>query len=71
MIQRLSAEGSGNQESLAKVTIYPVPDSSVIGIKSNSSDPETAASVANAMAETYVLSTHEVGQTATDELAAG
>ncbi|MBG1231783.1 GumC family protein [Aestuariivirga litoralis] len=49
-----------------KVTVYPVPDSNVIGIKSNSGDPEIAAAIANAFAETYVLSTHEVGQTATD-----
>jgi len=50
----------------AKVTVYPVPDSAVIGIKSNSTNPDTAASIANALAETYVLSTHEVGQSATD-----
>lgn len=49
-----------------KVTVYPVTDSNVIGIKSNSGNAQTAAAVANALADTYVLSTHEVGQSATD-----
>ena len=41
------------------LTVYPIPLSNVIGIKYQSGNGETAASVANALAETYVLSTRE------------
>lgn len=50
----------------AKVIVYPVPDTAVIGVKSNSVNPENSATVANALAESYVLSTQQVGQNATD-----
>jgi polysaccharide biosynthesis transport protein len=41
------------------LTVYPTPESNVIGIKYQSSDPQTSADVANAIADTYVLSTRE------------
>ncbi len=43
----------------ANLTIYPVPMSNVIGIKYIAGDGKTAAAVANALAEIYVLSTRE------------
>jgi polysaccharide biosynthesis transport protein len=48
------------------VTIYPFPLSNVIGIKVTSSDGATAAEIANAIAEKYVLSTREVRSNDTD-----
>jgi polysaccharide biosynthesis transport protein len=42
------------------LTIYPLPDSNVIGIKCTIGDGKTAAAISNALAETYVLSTREV-----------
>jgi polysaccharide biosynthesis transport protein len=44
---------------LEHVTVYPVPESNVVGIKYSSEDGKIAADVANAMAESYVLSTRE------------
>lgn len=43
-----------------RLTVYPTPESNVIGIKYSGSDPQIAADVANAMAENYVQSTREV-----------
>ncbi len=43
----------------SKLTVYPVPESNVIGIKYQSSDGQVAANVANAIAEAYVNSTRE------------
>jgi polysaccharide biosynthesis transport protein len=43
----------------SKLTVYQTPDSNVIGIKYQAGDPQTAADVANAIAESYVLSTRE------------
>ena len=48
------------------VTVYAVPESNVIGVKSNSGSGDLAASTANAIAETYVLSTHETGANSND-----
>uniref|UniRef100_UPI003593EF28 GumC family protein n=1 Tax=Aestuariivirga sp. TaxID=2650926 RepID=UPI003593EF28 len=42
-----------------KLNVYQLPDSNVIGIEYNSSNPETAASVANTLADTYVMWTRE------------
>lgn len=42
-----------------QLTVYPIPDSNVIGIKYEAGDGKTAADVANALAQTYVLSTRE------------
>ena len=42
-----------------KLTVYPVPESNVIGIKYSAEDGETAAAVANTLAEIYTLSTRE------------
>jgi succinoglycan biosynthesis transport protein ExoP len=42
-----------------KIVVYPIPVSNSIGIKYTAGDGETAAAVANAMAEKYVLSTRE------------
>ncbi len=50
----------------SSVTVYAVPESNVIGIKSNSGTGELAAATANAIAETYVLSTHETGANSND-----
>lgn len=50
----------------ADLTIYPIPDSNVVGVKSTSSEPASAAAAANAIAETFVLTTREVGATGTD-----
>ncbi|MDE2384219.1 MAG: hypothetical protein KGO53_06340 [Alphaproteobacteria bacterium] len=50
----------------ASVTVYPVPESNTIGIKSVAGDPQLAAATANAIADTYVLSTHETGSTSND-----
>ncbi len=41
------------------LTVYPVPESNVIGIKYSSGSGQTAADVANTLAEKYVLSTRE------------
>ncbi len=48
------------------LTIYPVPESNVIGVKSTASEPTIAAAAANAIAETYVLTTREAGVNDTD-----
>ena len=50
----------------SSLTIYPVLDSNVIGVKSTAPEPEIAAAVANAIAETYVLATREAGVSDTD-----
>ncbi len=42
-----------------QLTIYPLPVSNVIAIKYSAADGQTAADVANALAQTYVLSTRE------------
>ncbi len=55
-----------SKSSAGGLTIYQIPDTNVIGIKSVSTDAGLAASTANAVAETYVLSTHEVGGESTD-----
>ena len=51
------------QRAVAKVldalTVYPIPQSNVIGIKVSTDSPVIAADIANAIAETYVLSTQE------------
>ncbi len=52
------------------ITVYPVPETNVIGIKSVSTNAGLAAATANAVAQTYVLSTHEVGATSNDRVRA-
>ncbi len=42
-----------------KLTVYQLPDSNVIGIEYNSSDPATASQVANTLANIYVTWTRE------------
>jgi polysaccharide biosynthesis transport protein len=42
-----------------QLTVYPLPESNVIGIKYEAGDGKTAADVANTLAQTYVLSTRE------------
>jgi polysaccharide biosynthesis transport protein len=44
---------------LDQLTVYPIPESNVIGIKYEAGDGQTAADVANTLAQTYVLSTRE------------
>jgi polysaccharide biosynthesis transport protein len=51
---------------MSSVTVYPIPDSNAIGIKSSSGDGKLAADTANALAETFVRSTHEIGSTSVD-----
>ena len=41
------------------LTVYQVPDSNVVTVKYSSSDPKTAAEVANALVKIYVASTTE------------
>lgn len=53
---------------LTGVTVFPVPETNVIGIKSVSSNAELAAAAANAVAKTYVLSTHEIGASSNDRV---
>ncbi len=50
------------------LTIYPIPDTNAIGIKSVSTSAELAAATANNVAKTYVLSTHELGATSNDRV---
>ena len=42
------------------LTVYPLPESNVIGIKCSAGSGETAANIANNLAETFVHSTREV-----------
>ena len=41
------------------LTVYQIPDSNVVAVKYSSSDPKTAAEVANALVKIYVASTTE------------
>ena len=41
------------------LTVYQIPDSNVVAVKYSSSDPRTAAEVANALVKIYVASTTE------------
>src|SRR5665213_210805 len=50
----------------SNVTIYPIPESNVIGVKSTAAEPNIAAAAANAIVETYVLTTREAGVNDTD-----
>ena len=50
----------------SNVTIYPIPESNVIGVKSTAAEPNIAAAAANAFVETYVLTTREAGVNDTD-----
>lgn len=43
----------------SELSVFQLPQSNVIGIKYSSSNPETAAKVANTLAETYVMWTRE------------
>lgn len=43
-----------------KLSVYPVLESRVIAVEFTSTDPELAAKVANAVAETYVLATRQL-----------
>ena len=49
-----------------KLVVYSTVDSNVIGIKFGASDPQTAADVANKVAELYVASTRETAAGSTD-----
>ena len=55
----VSAEQRAALKYLDQLAVYVLPSSNVIGIKYTSNDPQTAAEVANALAETYVMSTRE------------
>jgi polysaccharide biosynthesis transport protein len=49
-----------------KLVVYAIPESNAFGIKYQARDPKTAADVANAIADTYVLSTRENAAGSTD-----
>ncbi len=55
----MTLEQRAMQRLYRKLTVYPIPESNVIGIKYSSTDGETAANVANTLAETFALSTRE------------
>jgi uncharacterized protein involved in exopolysaccharide biosynthesis len=44
---------------LDDLTVYQIPDSNVVGIKYSARSGETAAEIANTLAETYVITTRE------------
>jgi polysaccharide biosynthesis transport protein len=50
----------------AKRVVYQIPQSNVIGIKFQSSDGKGAADIANAIAESYILSTRETAAGSTN-----
>ena len=50
----------------SKLTVYATLDSNVIGIKYASGDPQTAADIANSIADFYVASTRETAAGSTD-----
>ncbi len=49
-----------------KLTVYSIPDTNTIGIKSVAPSGDLAAATANAVADTYILSTHERGASSND-----
>jgi polysaccharide biosynthesis transport protein len=55
----MTLEQRAMQRLYRKLTVYPIPDSNVIGIKYSSTDSATAEKVANTLAEIYALSTRE------------
>jgi polysaccharide biosynthesis transport protein len=61
----MSPEQSAVKQILDHVTIYPIPESNVVGVKYQSQDGKMAAAIANTIAEMYVNSTREteVGST--------
>ncbi len=66
--QLFTPKGLATKTLIAGITVYPIPETNAIGIKSVSTNAELAANTANAIAKTYVLSTHEVGVTANDRV---
>ena len=44
---------------LDKLNVFQLPESNVVGVEYSSSNPETAASIANTLADTYVMWTRE------------
>jgi uncharacterized protein involved in exopolysaccharide biosynthesis len=44
-----------------RLTVYQIPESNVIGVKFAASEKQVAADVANAIVDTYVISTREAG----------
>jgi uncharacterized protein involved in exopolysaccharide biosynthesis len=44
---------------MSQLNVYPIPESNVIGIKYQAGEGQVAADIANAVAESYVLSTRE------------
>ena len=57
--RRQSAEERAYSRYSGGLNVYQIPQSKVIVIKYSSTDPKAAADVANALAETYVVSTRE------------
>jgi polysaccharide biosynthesis transport protein len=55
----MTAEQLAVKHLMTQLNVYPVPETNVIGIKYQAGDGQTAADVANAIAESYVLSTRE------------
>ena len=61
-----TAKALATKTLASDLAIYPIPDSNVIGVKSTAAEPNIAAAAANAIAETYVLTTREAGVIDTD-----
>jgi polysaccharide biosynthesis transport protein len=55
----LTKEQRALQRLMKQLTVYQVPETNVIAVRYAASDGKTAADVANALVETYVLSTRE------------
>jgi uncharacterized protein involved in exopolysaccharide biosynthesis/Mrp family chromosome partitioning ATPase len=57
--RRQTAEQRAYNHYEKNLTVFAIPTSKVITVRYTAGDPKTAADVANALAETYVLSTRE------------
>jgi polysaccharide biosynthesis transport protein len=55
----MTAEQLAVKHVMSQLNVYPVPETNVIGIKYQAGDGQTAADIANAIVESYVLSTRE------------
>lgn len=61
----LTPEQLALKQMASHLTVYPTPNSNVIGIKFSGTSPQMAADVANSVAEAYVGSTREKGSDST------
>jgi polysaccharide biosynthesis transport protein len=56
---KVDKEDLAIEQLIKQTTVYPVPESDVIAVRFSSTDPKVAATVANALVDTFVLSTRE------------